>query len=314
MNTSFNPKTLVATAIACALLAACAAAPTRPDGADNLRSRLTQLQGDPELGSRAPLAMKDADMAVTAAEQQQADKAVGDHLVFMADRKIAIARAQAESNFAVAQRKTLGDERDAMRLQSRTQEADSANRRADMAMVDANNQRVAAESADRRTATALADADAQKREADLARDAAASAQGSALELQRQIAELQAKVTERGLVVTLGDLLFASGTAELNSGNNHLGKLAAFLNKYPERTTLIEGHTDSVGSDDYNQGLSQRRADAVKSYLVAQGIDASRVVASGKGEDAPVGSNASATGRQQNRRVEVIIANSQLSSR
>lgn len=300
MNISLNPKTLVATAVACALLAACAAAPTKPDGADSLRSRLTQLQGDPELGSRAPLAMKDADVAVSAAEKPQADKVLGAHLVFIADRKIALAQAQAESNFAVEQRKTLGEQRDAMRLQSRTREADSANRRADMAMVDANNQRVAAESADRRAAAAEADASEQK--------------GSALELQRQIEDLQAKATERGLVVTLGDLLFASGTAELNSGNNHLGKLAGFLNKYPERTTLIEGHTDSIGSNDYNQGLSQRRADAVKTYLVAQGIDASRVIASGKGESTPVGSNTSATGRQQNRRVEVIIANTQLSSR
>lgn len=313
MNISLNSKNLVATA-ACALLAACASAPTKPDGAASLRSRLTQLQADPQLGSRAPLAMKEADVAVSAAEKPQADKVLGAHLVFIADRKIALAQAQAESNFAVEQRKILGEQRDAMRLQSRTQEADSANRRADRALVDANNQRVAAESAERRTAVAEADASEQKRVADLARDAAANAQGSALELQRQIDELQAKVTERGLVVTLGDLLFASGTAELNSGNNHLGKLAGFLNKYPERTTLIEGHTDSVGSDDYNQGLSQRRADAVKSYLVAQGIDASRVVASGKGESTPVGNNASATGRQQNRRVEVIITNTQLSAR
>jgi outer membrane protein OmpA-like peptidoglycan-associated protein len=287
MNISLKPNILVATAVACALLAACSAAPTKPDGADRLRSRLTQLQADPQLGSRAPLAMKDADVAVTAAERPQADKVVGAHLVFVADRKIATAQAQAESNFAVDQRKALGEQRDAMRLQSRTQEADSANRRADVAVADAT----------------------------AARDASADAQRSALELQRQIDELQAKETDRGLVLTLGDVLFASGTANLNSGgDNHLAKLAVFLNKYPERTTVIEGHTDSIGSDAYNQGLSQRRADAVKAYLVAQGIDASRLIASGKGEGSPVGDNGSATGRQQNRRVEVIIANTQLSSR
>ncbi len=291
MNISFNPKTLVATAVACALLAACAAAPTKPDGADSLRSRLTQLQGDPELGSRAPLAMKDADVAVTAAEQPQADKVVGAHLVFIADRKIAIAQAQAESNFAVEQRKTLGDERDAMRLQSRTQEADSAKLRADVAEF----------------ATTAAKSDAAA--------AAAIAQSNAVEMQKQIDALLAKVTDRGLVLTLGDVLFASGTANLNSGGNkQLANLSGFLNKYPERTAAIEGYTDSVGSDEYNQGLSQRRADAVKTYLVAQGIDASRVTTSGKGESNPVGDNASATGRQQNRRVEVIIANTQLSSR
>lgn len=307
MNTFHDHGTLVATAVACALLAACAAAPTKPEGADSLRSRLTQLQADPELGSRAPLAMKEADAAVSAAEKPQTDAALATHLVFMADRRIALAKAQAESNFAVDQRKMLAEQRDAMRLQSRTQEADSANRRADMATADANNQRAAAESADRRAAAAVVEATDQKREA-------TNAQENALELQRQLAELEAKATERGLVVTLGDLLFASGTAELNSGNNHLSKLAGFLNKYPERTTLIEGHTDSVGSEDYNQGLSQRRADAVKNYLVAQGIDTSRIAASGKGESAPVGSNASATGRQQNRRVEVIIANAALSAR
>ncbi|MGD9841632.1 MAG: OmpA family protein [Steroidobacteraceae bacterium] len=289
---------VVATAVACALLTACAAGPTKPDGADSLRSRLTQLQADPELGSRAPLAMKDADIAVKAAEQPQSDLAVGTHLVFLADRKIAIAQAQAETNFAVDQRKALGEQRDAMRLQSRTNEANSAKRRADAATVDANNQRAAAELANQRSAAAIADA-----------------QNSASELQRQIDELQAEVTDRGLVLTLGDVLFASGTADLNTGgNNHLAKLAGFLNKYPERTTLIEGHTDSVGSDAYNQGLSQRRADAVKYYLVAQGIDASRMTAIGKGEGMPVGDNASVTGRQLNRRVEVIIANTQLSSR
>ncbi|MGE0114320.1 MAG: OmpA family protein [Steroidobacteraceae bacterium] len=287
MNNIQMPRTLIAAGVACALLAACSAAPTKPDGADSLRNRLTQLQADPQLGSRAPLAMKEADLAVRAAEKPQADQVVATHLVFMADRKIAIAQAQAESNFAVDQRKMLGDQRDAMRLQSRTQEADLANLRA----VAARN------------------------DADAARDATAAAQRSADELQKQIDDLQAKATDRGLVLTLGDVLFASGTADLNSGgDNHLAKLAGFLNKYPERTTMIEGHTDSIGSVPYNQGLSQRRADAVKSYLVAQGIEASRLVATGKGESTPIGDNSTVTGRQQNRRVEIIIANTQISSR
>jgi outer membrane protein OmpA-like peptidoglycan-associated protein len=110
-----------------------------------------------------------------------------------------------------------------------------------------------------------------------------------------------------LVLTLGDVLFTSGQADLKAGaSNHLDRLVAFLEKYPDRTVVIEGYTDSVGSEDYNQGLSQRRADSVKSYLIGQGVDSTRLAASGKGENDPVAGNDSAAGRQQNRRVEVII--------
>jgi outer membrane protein OmpA-like peptidoglycan-associated protein len=295
MNTHSRPhQYLLAIGATATLLAGCASTPTKPAGADALRSRLMLLQDNPELASRAPLAIKEAQAAVTAAEQQQPDKAKAAHLVFMADRKILTAEALAQGQLAVDQRKSLTEQREAMRLQARTQEADSANRRADAAEVDA---------------------DAQKRAADAARTETAAAQRDTLELQNQIDALQAEVTDRGLVVTLGDVLFASGTAALNGvGDSHLGKLAVFLGKYPDRTVQIEGHTDSIGSDDYNQGLSQRRADAVKSYLVAQSIAATRLTASGKGEHSPVGDNGSSTGRQQNRRVEVIIENNLVSSR
>jgi outer membrane protein OmpA-like peptidoglycan-associated protein len=280
MNTLFSPhKSLIAAGVACALLAACSATPTKPEGADNLRAKLTRLQSDSELASRAPLAVKEAETAVSAAEQPQTDKMLAAHLVFVADRKIDTAEALAESHLAVDQRKTLAEEREAMRLQARTQEADSANRRADSA-----------------------------------RTAAADAQHSADELQAQIKELRAKATDRGLVLTLGDVLFATGTAKLNaSASVSLGKLATFLNQHPERNTLIEGYTDNVGTEEYNQGLSERRADAVKTYLVENGVSARRLTTAGKGESSPVGDNNSATGRQQNRRVEVIIDNNLASS-
>jgi outer membrane protein OmpA-like peptidoglycan-associated protein len=304
----FASRQSIAAAGVCAVLAACSTAPTQPDGAAALRSRLTQLQADSELGTLAPLAIKDAEVAVTAAEQPQKDTALSAHRMVMADRKIEVAKATAQTHYAVNQRKVLDDQRDAMRLNARTMEADSANRRADVAVADASNQKRAADLARVDAANARSDADA-------ARDATATAQRDAMELQQQIDELQAKVTDRGLVLTLGDVLFSSGTADLNSGgNNRLGKLATFMNKYPERTALIEGHTDSMGSDAYNQGLSQRRADAVKSYLVGQTVNSTRLTASGRGESSPVGDNSSATGRQQNRRVEVIIENTLPSSR
>jgi outer membrane protein OmpA-like peptidoglycan-associated protein len=128
-----------------------------------------------------------------------------------------------------------------------------------------------------------------------------------MELQRQIEDLQARVTQRGLVITLGDGLFASGKGDLKaSAMGHLLKLIAFLDDHPARTVAIEGHTDSLGGCGYNHSLSQRRADAVMSFLIARGVGAPRVSALGKGESDPVASNQSADGRAANRRVEVII--------
>jgi outer membrane protein OmpA-like peptidoglycan-associated protein len=293
VNTSSTPRnTLIAVAVASALMAACSNAPVKPDGASALRSKLTQLQANAELASRAPLAIKEADDAVTAAEAPQRDVAMTEHLVFMANRKIDVAQALGESRLAVDQRKTLSEQREAMRLQSRTAEADSANLQATLAKADAIN---------------------QKNQADIARSDTAEARKNAVELQSQIDELHAKSTERGLVLTLGDVLFETNASRLNSGGTtNLVKLAGFLNKYPTRNVAIEGYTDSVGSGSYNQALSQRRADAVKSYLVSQGIDAARVTSTGQGESSPTGDNSTADGRQQNRRVEVIIENNSVS--
>jgi len=258
-------RTLIATMVASVLLAACAAAPVKPDGAAEVRNKLTQLQSDPNLASRAPQAMKEADTAVQAAEQLQADKDLGAHRVYMADRKVEIARAEAETSFTEEQRAALSAQRESARLDARTREADTAHQQA-------------------------------------------------AELQRQIDALQAKPTDRGLIVTLGDVLFDTGRANLKPGAaSNLNRLVAFLNQYPDRTVRIEGYTDSVGGEDYNQGLSERRADSVKSYLAGEGIGSIRLSASGKGESDPVASNDSAAGRQQNRRVEVIISNPPVSN-
>jgi outer membrane protein OmpA-like peptidoglycan-associated protein len=274
-------RTLIAAAVTSILLAACATAPVKPDGSAEARAKLTQLQSDPNLASRAAVAIKDADAAVRVAEQPNTDKELTAHRVYLADRKVDTARALAETRFADDQRAVLTAQRDSARLDARTREADAAKGQ---------------------VATA-------RNEADAAHLAAASSEQQAAELQHQIDVLHAKPTDRGLVLTLGDVLFTTGRADLKPGaTGNLNKLVAFLNEYPDRTAAIQGYTDSVGSQDYNQSLSERRADSVKSYLAGQGIGSIRLSASGRGQNDPVADNDSAAGRQQNRRVEVLISN------
>jgi outer membrane protein OmpA-like peptidoglycan-associated protein len=282
----------IAAAVSC-VLAACATTPQSPEGAAEVRSKLTRLQSDPNLADRAPLAVQEAETAVRIAEEPVGkDVALGAHRVYLADRKVEIAIAQASTRHAEDQRETLAEERERARLTARTREADRARADADAARAGAAD------------AARIASADAER-----AADAAGAAALEAAELQRQIDELQAKETDRGLVLTLGDVLFTSGQADLKAGvASNLGRLATFLNQNPGRNVEIEGHTDNVGSDEYNQALSQRRADSVRSFLVQQGIGPERIRTSGKGEHQPVADNESGGGRQQNRRVEVIIEN------
>jgi outer membrane protein OmpA-like peptidoglycan-associated protein len=285
MNRMFRNHAGYATALTVAAgvsitLAGCATAPVAPYGAAEVRAKLTRLQSDPDLATRAPVALKEAETAVLAAEEPltSQDAGLGTHRVYVADRKIEIALAQAATAEAEAQRVKLGEQRERLRLDARTREADAAH-----AEVDAT--RIAAAGA--ATAAAL----------------------KAEDMQRQIDALQAETTERGIVLTLGDVLFTSGQSDLKAGAaSNLDRLVAFLNQNAGRQVEIEGHTDDVGSDDFNLGLSRRRAESVKSFLVDQGIESGRILASGKGELQPVADNQTDAGRQQNRRVEVIIDN------
>lgn len=302
-----SAPTAVAAAISLMLLGACASKPATPDGAIYARQQLSKLQASAELAALAPVAIRQADAAVQEAEKPTKDKALSDHLVFIADRKVNIAWAQAQDKHAQDQRKLLTDARDAARLDSRTREADLARSDASVARNDAERARdeaVAARSGAEQDRLA---AEQARNDANLAQQQADSANAKSAELQAQIAALNAKTTERGLVVTLGDVLFDTAQSNLKANSSsHLANLSAFLKSYPERGVIIEGHTDSVGDEDYNFGLSQRRANSVQGYLLGQGIAASRITTAGKGESLPVAGNDSASGRQQNRRVEVII--------
>jgi outer membrane protein OmpA-like peptidoglycan-associated protein len=331
-------------------LASCASTPQSPPGSADVRAKLTRLQSDANLASRAPIEIREAESAVRLAEiPVPNDQALGEHRVYLADYKVEIAEAKAATRFAEDQRAVLSKDREQARLYARTLEADRAQNRADRARSDANRARYEADTA--RTSEANAAADAARRAelvrneterarktaaADAAYDAeqarkasqeeralaahdaeqarkaseeeramaAAEANRKKAELQRQIDLLQAKPT----VLTLGNVLFETGRADLKAGGtDSLNKLVAFLNQYPDRNVMIEGHTDNVGTDASNLALSERRAGSVKSYLLQQGVGSRRITSSsGMGESQPIADNDTNTGRQQNRRVEIII--------
>lgn len=270
-------KTSLTLVIASALLlTACASSPVSPSGSVEVRERLTQLQNNPQVADNARTELRDAEEAVRIAEQplRSNEEALGDHRVYMADSMIEIARAKAATRQAESERALMSEEREAARLAARTLEADRS-----------------------------------RAEADRSRAALTASALTAEELQRRIDEMEARPTDRGLVLTLGDVLFATGSADIQGGSNqNLDRLVDFLKAYPERYVLIEGHTDNVGSAPFNQTLSQQRAESVSRYLTDQGIQRSRLSAHGFGLERPIASNDSSSGRQQNRRVEVIIEN------
>ncbi|HEX4911818.1 MAG TPA: OmpA family protein [Permianibacter sp.] len=300
--------TTVAIAVV-ALVSACSTSMKRPVGADQARAALTELQATPELASRATTAIKDAELAVQAAEVPQRDKQLAQHLVLIAERKVEMARTLAQTALLEDQRQRLAEQRDTVRLAARTREADLAHAQTEAARTAADRAREATAQARSETLIARTEAQRQQSLAEASAAATEQAQQQSDRMRSEVAELNAKQTERGLVVTLGDVLFASGQSTINTNSaGNLDKVAGFLTRYQDRMVTVEGHTDSTGTEASNLMLSSRRADAVQRYLVEHGVNKERITAKGYGEMMPVSDNTTATGRQQNRRVVLIIAN------
>ncbi len=307
-----GPYRLALLPLAAAVLAACASAPTRNPALEEARNLYQQAAADAlvvrsaplELG-RAQAALQQADSALKAGE----DIAAVEHYAYLARQRTAVAMQAgkiAAAEQAVSESRL---QRDRILIDARTQEAVASRAKAQAEMLQAQRAKMDAEQARSQADQAKAQAETARKVAAEQLAAAEAARAKAGELQRQLSELQAKQTERGMVLTLGDVLFDSGRAELKPGAMRtLDQLATFLRDNPERTVTAEGYTDSVGGDTFNLGLSQRRADAVRAALTSRGIDASRITARGFGEANPVANNDTAAGRQRNRRIEVVISN------
>ena len=274
-------------------VAGCAGLPDRVETLEQARESVAALERDPVAGRvavREVAAARDALADADEAYEQRESLEVIEHHAYVAQRHADI------SNELVAE----------------------ARGREEVAQSEAERNRIIAQSREREAAAAERDAEAARREAEVqalsAQEqtrVAQAAEERSQDLERELEELEARDTDRGLVLTLGDVLFDTGTATLKPGAaTTIDRLAQFMRDYPERAVRIEGHTDSAGSDETNQSLSEQRAQAVRAELVARGLEAQRIATLGFGEARPIAGNDSPGGRQQNRRVEIVVSDAQ----
>lgn len=287
-------KGMLPACVLAAVLAACATTPPPDPQLMAARAAVDQLGADPLAQQIAGKPLQDARDALAAAEDAARDhkpRVEVDHLAYVAKRRADIGEAMVDENRAHQQMTQAQAKRDAMVVAARERETQTARDQAAAATAQA-------EIAQQQARSAQADAQAS----------AAQAQAA----QEELSSLQARQTERGMVLTLGsNLLFDTGSDVLKPGaDDSLNRVAQFLQQHERIAVRIEGHTDSVGTDSYNDALSERRAGAVAHALESRGVEPGRVQAVGRGKALPIAGNDTSAGRQQNRRVEIIFSDVQ----
>jgi len=274
-------------AVSSALLgmAGCETAPETSGVINVARNSVNAAEADPNVAKYAPTELDRARKLLANAEGAAKEKGAKDktaaHYAYLATQMARISQQRAQEQVATARIKAGETERQKILLAARENEANSALAQAQQARTGAQN------------------AQAQVQQA----------QAESQRLAAQLENMQAAQTPRGIVLTLDDVLFDTGKAQLKSGaTRSIEQIASFLKENPDRHVQVEGFTDSQGPDEFNLELSQSRADAVAMAIIQRGIDAQRVRALGYGEGFPVASNANAGSRQLNRRVEIIVSN------
>jgi len=266
-------------------IAACETAPETSGVIEEARTAVSAAEADPNVTKYAPTELDRARKLLTNAEGAAKEKGAKDktaaHYAYLATQMARISQQRAQEQVATARVKSGETERQKILLEARESEVSQAQAQAQQARSEAMS----------------AKAQVEQTEAEKQRLAA------------QLENMQASQTSRGIVLTLDDVLFDTGKAQLKSGaDRSIEQITAFLKENPDRRVQVEGFTDSQGSDDFNLELSQSRADAVAMAIIRRGVDAQRVRALGYGEGYPVASNANAGSRQLNRRVEIIVSN------
>lgn len=282
-------KTPLKLSLMAAVLAAGGCATLSPEAERQLeeaRASYRFASEDPRVQRYAAVELASASTALREAERLAAEGGspeLVEHNAYLAERRSRTALGTAQIRQAEADIAVAREDRRRTQLEAREREAAAARARAEQA-------------------------EAARREKEKVSVAATELAAEVKRLETELADVRAKQTDRGWILTLkNELLFDSGGATLKSGAQRaLDNLAQFLRKHPERDLAIEGFTDSIGSPDSNQRLSERRAQAVKDALTGRGIESWRIHARGYGPSFPVASNATETGRQLNRRVEIVI--------
>jgi outer membrane protein OmpA-like peptidoglycan-associated protein len=296
-------------------LVACGTVPELTPGLRSARDRVLAAQVDNQVASLAPQELQRAVDSLRQAERARLDGASVDeveHLAYLSNQRVTIAQQTAWDRAAQAVTTGASAERDRLRLAQRSREVEQAQRATEAARLGtAQVQRALTEAqqAEARTAAQLASSGAAASQQQALMQGRLDRQDARVdELEGELQLLNARRTSRGTLVTLGDVLFDTGEARLVAeGGRSMASLAGFFRSHPQRSATIEGHTDNVGGAEVNQQLSQRRARAVLDALVGLGVGPDRLVAQGRGEDAPTASNATPAGRQLNRRVEILIS-------
>lgn len=286
---------------------------------ERLRAQLRSLEQDPQLGTLAPAERLRAQQAIE--RLTQAKRRERDDALLTAERRMDIARAVAEVESLQQQLRELEREKDRILLQISRQNAEAARleaaklrmmnlareEEAERAQEDAAHALALSELSSAEAEQARRVAEAQAQEAALARREAELAFAAAESLRTQLQTMTATSEARGQVMTLSGEAFASGQSQLKpEARANLQRVVEFVNRFPDKKVLIEGHTDSQGGDNLNQVLSQKRAEAVRDALIQEGVEAARLSVVGLGKDRPVADNATREGRARNRRVEIVV--------
>lgn len=286
------------------VLSACTSSPKTTTLLEQVRADYARAQSNPKVATYAALEMQSATEALAKAEaaaKERESLETVDKLAYLTKQKIALANEVASRKSSESDIAGAAAIRDQVRLDQRTQEANQARLNAQEAERSAQAARDAAAAATQQKNIAQAnEADAQR----MAAEALAKNQ----QLEAQLSDLAAKKTERGLIITLGDVLFSVDQARLNAdGVRMVQRLATVLQQNPNRVVLVEGFTDSTGSSQHNQDLSERRSMAVRDALLELGVARTQIAVRGYGEAYPAAPNDTATNRQLNRRVEIVLS-------